>query len=69
MKYYALSADLLAEYGIGDESWRKRSGSEVLVCEAEVIGCMGFGSASEFEAETGAVPMTLSEATEWTKNV
>lgn len=64
MRYYTLDRKALAAKGCGDEPWRKKTGGKVLVSESEVLLLLGYKTASDFETETGAEPMTLGEAME-----
>ncbi len=69
MKYYAVDIEILAQYGMGDESWRKKKLNKALVSEAEVTDRLGYASGSDFERDSHTAPMNLMEAREWARNL
>ncbi len=41
MKYYALEFETLAQYGLGNEPWRKKKLGKALVSGGEIINSFG----------------------------
>lgn len=69
MKYYALEFETLAQYGLGNEPWRKKKLGKALVSEAEIINSFGYPSGAAFEQATQTRSMNLNEAQHWARNL